>query len=212
MSKLFALESTDMEVERVFYCYTNDFKQLDKLAKFTKIEQCEIISDYGPDRSKGGTIRARCYDDSRYELTMKKSVAVDKGFSAIESELKLNKQEYETFKLIATSRYTKLRYKIKSDQGLWDIDVLIDKDGNPLPWMKVDLESTNNTSALPEFPFKCDVWFENTKGVLTAKQSYLKDYIFNMVIVYNPKGMTTLLTERKFKPMDINNLAGIMGK
>ena len=162
---------------------------------------------------KGGIIRARNYDNIRYELTIKKALPSKNGKKSIETNIDIDKDMFDNFLAVAPMSHKKTRYKIEANGGLWDVDALwfADKDAL-IPWLKIDHETTSNLTGTPNFPMSLSAWFEvHTPGGLkknTKEQEELLAYLFNgLCLKHNPTGLDVLKgVDTKGKKVDINDI------
>lgn len=208
-------EAKEIEVERTFYAYVNDFKQLEKASSKQFIWQSEIMNDVNSPMEKfSGIIRVRNYDNSKYELTVKKSLGAEVGSKNIETNTSIDKDMFENFLKVAPISYKKTRFKFKGKEGTWDVDALWGQDGKFIPWLKMDYESTKGLFDEPDFPIEVITWFEvkhpgSVAGENTPKQKELLAKLFQeLCLIDNETGIRSInLKQDKQTTLDINNLA-----
>ncbi len=134
----FTLESkVQIEIEKTWIGKIADLNELKKAKEVQRIEQWEIKTKGALLRSD--LIRIRNYNDSHYELCIKKDLG--EGNGNLEKNVNVDKETFEVFKKIAINGFIRKRFIFPIDNRLkWEIDVYHDKDGNMIDWCKIDLE------------------------------------------------------------------------
>lgn len=157
-----------IEIENVYTAKMKNTNELNKAKTRTRIEQWEVAS--AGKNPNGGIIRVRSYDRKRYEMTVKNFNAGKTGCGEVNT--KIDKETFDAFKALAPIGFVKWRFTFPAGNGLvWEFDVFKDKDGEFIPWVKIDLELTNAQTTPPEFPVELEKVFERRKGNEHVKHS-----------------------------------------
>ena len=163
----YAQEDQSRELEREWFAKLSDPGELNRGASAEEHEQHEytLVDNKG---KKIGKLRSRSIDQGeRYELTIK-----DKRGETGAMEHTLDSVEHMHTLLggIADRTLRKIRYNIPTKgyydkQPLdltWEIDVFLDRDQNPDPWVKIDLEIPRADVQLPTFPLRFESLIDNS--------------------------------------------------
>ncbi len=136
--KEFTMESkAQVEIEKTWIGKIVDLNELKKAKEVQRIEQWEIKTKGSLLRSN--LIRIRNYNDSKYELCIKKDLG--EGNGSLEKNVNVDKETFEIFKKIAINGFIRKRFIFPIDDRLkWEIDVYHDSHGNMIDWCKIDLE------------------------------------------------------------------------
>ena len=144
------------ELEYSYMAHLTDMKQLDKADSVEEYEQWILMTD---DTTRGGSIRVRAVNGSKYILTMKNHLKSVKGaHNAHETEMEVTKDMFDTFKQLATFGSRKKRYvfNVPKEKYYWEVDVYLNKDGKNSEWVKLDLEVPKSVKEIPAFPMNFD--------------------------------------------------------
>lgn len=159
---------TQMEMELTFYGLLSDPKQLEQSNSREKQEQWRLNID----NDKGLKTRLRKIDDSLCTMTTKVRREGQLGCEEVNHEI--TPDLWKHLLLGATDGYQKTRYKFGIDNSdlEWEIDVFMGKDGQPSPWVKIDLEIPSPDALVPEFPVSLEhvIWEDNPNLPDTARQ------------------------------------------
>lgn len=140
------------EIEKVWFGKITDMNDLKKAKEVQRIEQWEIKTKGS--LLKSNLVRIRNYNDTKYELCIKKDLGEGKG--CLEKNINVDKETFELFKSIAINGFNRKRFIFPIDNKLkWEIDVYLDKHGNMFDWCKIDLELPNaDMNIRSPFPIK----------------------------------------------------------
>lgn len=145
----------EAKFEREFEIYGRlvDLDVLKSADRSEKQEQWNLLIDKTDKNAAWGTIRVRSINDGeQYILTSK--VKHDNGSEEVEESTSADR--FEQFRKLSDSGLKKIRYFYKvSDDLTFEVDVFLDEEDNPCPWIKIDLELPDGFTIdeLPELPF-----------------------------------------------------------
>lgn len=151
------------EIEYTWYVLLNDRNVLNTAQKSEHHEQAEYwLADKEGNRT--GVIRSRMVDGGEvFELTIKDFKPGDHRI-ADETSLFGNQEAHDSISNMAHAVRRKVRHifpttvEINGEQCelIWEVDVFIDKDGNQMDLVKIDLEVPTGDINPPPIPFSCD--------------------------------------------------------
>ena len=118
------------ELEYTLYGKLKDLDQLKQAFAVEEHEQWTIPVDTNLPFKQ----RLRLIDNRRYTMATKMSRAGVAGCEEVEDDIAPD------------------RFKAGSTGLIWEIDVFVDRMGQPHPWVKIDLEVPDVDTAVPELP------------------------------------------------------------
>ena len=168
---------TRKELEYVFFLKANDLSQLDRCTSEEMQEQWTIFIEpttYNPNK---GQVRVRSIDKRKFILTSK---VVQPDGSRNENELEVTKEFYEQFKLLAPDGFRKrrCRFPVTGTDLVWEVDLFYDHNGNPVDWVKLDLEVPEPLDSIPEFPITYSQAIVNQPGKRTMEEEVIVRQLF----------------------------------
>lgn len=144
----------ESKVEREYEIYGRlvDMEGLKHADSTEKQEQWGLVIEKTDQNSAFGTIRVRSINDGeRYVLTSK--IKHQDGNEEVEEET--SSARFEQFRRLASTGLKKIRHMFKvSDDLTFEVDVFLDNNDNPQPWVKIDLEVPDgfNIEDFPDLP------------------------------------------------------------
>lgn len=152
LKRTLALEDYDgiahTEKEWTLYGKVKDFEQLAGAHVKEEHEQWKLPLD----TDKPIRARLRLIDGRRFTMTTKEHVVGQLG--AIEVDSDISRDMFYALLKAGVDGYKKTRYEfhIPGTNRKWEIDVFLDRFGNPHPWVKIDYEFDDPHEKLPELP------------------------------------------------------------
>jgi CYTH domain-containing protein len=144
------------ELEYTFVGYIDDLQSIiDNASSVEEYEQWWMSTD--DKRNEGdvsGTFRVRSIDRKEFTMTIKERFNSAKFHSSTETEVKISKDMFESFKRLAPMGIIKTRYSypIPNTKYTWEIDVYTLESGDIYDWVKLDLEVKGELKSIPSFP------------------------------------------------------------
>jgi CYTH domain-containing protein len=145
------------ELEYTFVGYIDDLDTIVSNASHVEIyEQWWMSTDDSRNTGKmSGTFRVRSINNKKYTMTIKERSRNSGGaHEAVETEVTISKDMFESFKKLAPMGIMKTRYSfpIPNSNYTWEIDVFTLESGDVYDWCKMDLEVKNELKSIPEAP------------------------------------------------------------
>lgn len=161
------------EIEYMFFGLLEDFSTLEAADKVEEQEQWSIDSE-------AGTVRVRRTEVggvASYVLTSKIKTEGKIGKEEVESET--SSDMFDHFKQHGTSGMRKTRYcfNVPNSDLVWELDVFYKDDGEPVEWVKVDLEVAGEIK-LPEWPVPFTKVITNQNGKRTPEEQEIVGDLF----------------------------------
>lgn len=187
------------EIEYMFYLKLEDFQQLERAKSSEKQYQYSLkFSKPGIDSivrvrksactdgfklSEDGKISHDSLTNVKYEVTSKVDIHGLDGKWELEREI--DEHHYSTFYELAENGMIKDRYffPIDGTDMVWEVDVFEDAEGNPMPWVKVDLEVKQRLAKIPEFPITYSEAVINQREAYTDKEKEFVDNFYKQVVI-----------------------------
>lgn len=205
VTKIPSLEGSDEaleEIEYMFYLKLEDFSQLEK-AKY-KEKQYQWSIKFAKDNLES-IVRVRktvSGSETKYILTSKVDIYGLDGKWELERDVE--EHHYTALYELAENGMIKDRYffPIDGTDLVWEIDVFSDEEGNPNPWVKVDLEVNKRLATIPEFPVDYSEAIINQKEEWTPEEKKFVGNFYEGVVIdvsklRNNKGpITTALSSK----------------
>lgn len=144
----------ESKLEREFEIYGRlvDMETLKSANSTEKQEQWGLVIEKTDQNAAFGTIRVRSINDGeRYVLTSK--IKHRDGNEEVEEETSVAR--FEQFRRMASTGLKKIRHMFKvSDDLTFEVDVFLDNNDVPQPWVKIDLEvpSSFSIDEIPDLP------------------------------------------------------------
>ncbi len=136
------------ELEYTFYGKVANFEQLQEAVEVEEHEQWTLPLDTEqPIRT-----RLRLINNRRPTITTKLKRPGVLGFEEVNSDI--SNDLYQHLKIAAIDGYKKTRYNfpVHGTPLKWEIDVFLDRSGNPHPWVKIDFEVNDPKDRIPDLP------------------------------------------------------------
>ncbi len=132
--------------------------ELEKASSKQYQVQWSIRKEPCKERQFAGELRVRmCQDDAdpdgkiSYVFTSKTFAEGDNGKKEVEIEV--SEDMFDQFVRLADAGMIKTRYTFpRADGTTWEVDVYKDRAGQPIDWVKVDLEVSEDCEAPTDFP------------------------------------------------------------
>lgn len=197
------------EKEYMFFGLLKDFAQLEQADSIERQQQWEIRTEKGCVRVR----RSEVTGETSYTLTSKVKREGEEGKEEV--ELEGSADLFEHFKLHATSGMLKDRYcfKVPDSELVWELDVFYLPNGEPVPWVKIDLEVEEATS-LPDWPINFERVITNQNGQRTEEEERLVQTLFGNYYITKPamEGLESwealeTITKTLFVGIDLNKTA-----
>ncbi len=195
----------NIEIEKVWFGKIEDMSQLKKAKEIIFIEQWDIKTR--GDIPRSDCVRVRNYNHKEYELTIKKDLRPTGKDGSIEKKVKVDKETFETFKMIAIAGVIKERHIFPLDNHLtWEVDVFQDIHGKKYDWCKIDLElpssylagkSSDDVNIKAPFPITLSEVIDGIKRTPEANNFIQNELYKKRFFVYNPNSI--LPVEEGFK-------------
>lgn len=170
------------EIEYCFYLLMTDFKDLEHSVHHILQEQWELFHDAG-DQGQA-TIRVRGEDGKKFILCTKLKKPGVLGKEEVEVPTTVGMMDH--FKILAKTGLRKKRYifPIEGGELAWEVDVFEDAEGNPYPWVKLDLEVPAPLAEIPPFPVQYSQSITAAPSKRTEAEAafirHLFDDVFNL--------------------------------
>lgn len=150
------------ELEYTFYGKVADLSQLGRAIHKEVHEQWSLKLD----TDKEARVRIRAINNMRWIMTTKYKYEGVLGWEEVECDI--SKDMFEHLKKVSERGYFKTRYnfRVEGSDLLWELDVFKDINGQDHPWVKLDLEVSEEIKG--KFP-KLPVDF--VKGEFIAHQN-----------------------------------------
>ena len=90
------------------------------------------------------------------------------------------KELFEQFKLLAPDGFRKrrCRFPVTGTDLVWEVDLFYDHNGNPVDWVKLDLEVPEPLDSIPEFPITYSQAIINQPGKRTMEEEVIVRQLF----------------------------------
>lgn len=140
------------ELEYTFYARIVNMRDLDNAIEKEEHEQWKLPLE----NDRSGHIRARLRLINNRRPTMATKVYRPGVLGAEEVESDISMDMFTHLRLAAEDGYKKTRYNypIPGTNRKWEVDVFMGRDGNPHPWVKIDLEVETPNDPIPELPIE----------------------------------------------------------
>lgn len=148
------------EIEYDFYAKITDFDQLKK-AKYKKDQ--EQWSLFFFKEAVRCSLRVRkITDDKNIKFEIANKLKIGDLDDEWEIEKEIERHHFDILKSLSKSGMMKTRYyfPINETDMVWEVDVFYNSKGEPLPWVKVDLEVDQRLNKLPPYPIEAEEWIE----------------------------------------------------
>lgn len=177
-----ALEETEAleEIEYMFFLKLEDFSQLSKAKNKESQEQWSIL--FQRDKVEN-VIRVRKTvkeGNETFVLASKVNFANLDGKWELEREVE--RSHFEQVKEMAGDGLIKERYFFPVDGTdlTWEVDVFYDGGGNPVEWVKLDLEVPKRLATLPDYPLEyADVFDKQFEERNEKEHKFVSDLFKN---------------------------------
>lgn len=159
------------ELEYIFFLKLEDFEQLKKAKSKESQEQWSVL--FREERELLETsvrVRRSVVDASEtFTLTSKINIAGIDG--KWELEQNVDRFHFDEMKRVAKEGLSKERhfFPVDGTSLVWEVDVFYDSNGDPVEWVKLDLEVPQRLERLPEFPL------EHTDSMVTQFEERSED-------------------------------------
>lgn len=179
------------EIEFEFYYRLEDWDQLSKAKSKVRQEQWSIPFNKNiGDVSISTAIRARkCMSDTgvHFELCSKTSLTGMDGVWELEREIE--RHHFDTIETLSKQGMVKDRYyfPVNGTSLVWEVDVFHDDQGNPVEWVKVDLEVPSKGEPIPKFPLEFVDSIVSQKGSQTPEEIELLDKLYKNRFIIRKK-------------------------
>lgn len=189
-----SFEASGVEFENEIYLENFDLAQVQSMAESKEHqEQWGIYVPKSDDNAVGGSLRVRktvFQDESvKIEDCCKTELGAD---GKMEDENRVSETRFKQFEQLADQGLIKVRYTIpaQTQAGVdfkFEVDVFYNKDGELIPWAKVDAEMEKGTVFNPslDIPFTCTSLLyvtpemkANNEGGIRAKVAELYEKYF----------------------------------
>lgn len=136
------------ELEYTLYAKLKDMSQLERAFEKEEHEQWSLPLD----TDKPVKLRLRLINGRRYTMAAKLKTPGVLGCDEVEDDI--SPDTFKVLRIGATAGYKKTRYnfKIPNSELKWEIDVFLDQNGSPHPWVKIDLEVNTPDDEVPDLP------------------------------------------------------------
>lgn len=141
------------ELEYTFYGRIHSLDELYRVATHNeKQEQWAVPIE----TDLPGKARIRAINGTRFILTTKFRYEGMLGCEEVECDI--SQDMFIHLKKMGKGGYLKHRFvvPVPGSELKWEIDVFLDGMGKPHPWVKVDLEVPNESTAIPKLPIAFD--------------------------------------------------------
>lgn len=156
---------SDAKVEREFVVYgklesTDVAKAVAQQGETVYHEQWDIRVEKDDVRQYFGQVRVRkTFTDKEQKYTLCIKKLSEESNDKYEIELDVDHEVFETVKALSTNGMIKARTKIavEGEEGLfWEVDVFYQNgfDGDPVQWVKLDLEVPSFDREIPKLPLE----------------------------------------------------------
>lgn len=175
-----SLEDSQIEeIEYIFFIKVDNFDELLKFAK-RKEEQEQWSFLLTKDKLENAVRARKKISDGEisYELCSKIYIPGIDGKWEVEQDCE--RMHFDIVKENAEFGMIKDRYYFPIDgtDMVWELDVFKDKDGNYVPWIKVDLEVEQRLDKIPEMPIHYVECVMNQPGQRTKEEDELVSKLF----------------------------------
>lgn len=180
-----SLEALDgnavQEIEYMFFGKLEDFSQLERADKIERQEQWEVRTPLGGVRVR----RCEAEGEVTYILTSKVKREGEKGKEEVETEVTADM--FEHFKLHASTGMRKDRhcFNVPDSELVWELDVFYSASGDPVPWVKIDLEVPGEI-ALPQWPVEFSEVITNQNGKRSDEEQAIVGDLFENHYILKP--------------------------
>lgn len=148
------------EIEYEIYGMYKSLTEIESLSEDSELqEQYNILTETGTVRVRSAKLASE--DKTTYIMTTK---TFGDGIGTPEENFEVPEHIFNHFKVIAQSGLLKRRYFIKAGKQLlndgtyeklvWEVDVFLNAQGEPLGTVKIDLQVLEPLSELPTLPFE----------------------------------------------------------
>ena len=167
------------EIEYIFFLKLDDFEQLERLAKYSeRQEQWSLLFRKQAVETVVRVRRINAEGSERFVLTSKINFPELDGKWELEQDAE--RIHFDIVKENADSGMIKRRYffPIDGTDMIWEVDVFYDENGEPVEWVKVDLEVQQRLGTIPTFPIEYVDSVEEQPEVHTDAQKRLVRGLF----------------------------------
>lgn len=167
------------EIEYLFFLKIDDFDQLKQAKGKESQEQWSILFQKEKVENVIRVRRSVKEGEETFTLTSKVNFAELDGKWELEREVE--RAHFDQVKGMAQDGLIKERYFFPVDGTdlTWEVDVFYDAQGNPVEWVKLDLEVPARLGKLPDYPIKHTEVFDAQFEERTPEQHQFVTDLFN---------------------------------
>lgn len=167
------------EIEYIFFLKLGDFEQLKNAKCKETQEQWSILFQKEKVENVIRVRRSVKEGEETFTLTSKVNFAELDGKWELEREV--DRSHFDQVKDMAQDGLIKERHYFPVDGTdlTWEVDVFYDDQGNPVEWVKLDLEVPKRLTNLPSFPLTHTDVFDAQFEERTAEQHQFVSDLFN---------------------------------
>lgn len=181
MNLLAALESNEdgnasPEIEYTVY---GRLSRADVLQQAESSEK-QVQANIDLEDSRGVKLRVRQVGENKYLMCAKKKSKGDDELSQTEVEQEITRDMFGLLISSAESVFYKTRYffPVPDSTLVWEVDVFTTTNGDPHPWVKLDLEVPSASTPRPPLPFDLEEVIDSAPSEFTPQQKETLDALW----------------------------------